>query len=56
MKEGKGWRMSISMTEDMEREIVELRKDERFTRLSYSEIIRRLLEAGIKDLKSHESA
>ena len=46
----KTWRMSISMDKEMEEAIVRLRQDSRFTRMSFAEIIRLLLEAGIKDL------
>lgn len=41
-------RMSISISEEMENKIVELRKTDEFCRCSYTEIIRRLLEAGVK--------
>lgn len=46
----KNWRMSVSMTKEMEDAIVQLRKDERFTRLTYSEILRMLIGAGLESI------
>jgi len=46
----KNWRMSISLNKELGDQIAQLRKDERFMRLSYSEIIRILLAAGLKDV------
>lgn len=45
-------RMSISISEEMENKIVELRKTNEYCRCSYSEIIRRLLEQGIKVIEA----
>lgn len=45
-------RMSISISEDMENKIVELRKTDEYCRCSYSEIIRKLLEQGIKVIEA----
>lgn len=45
-------RMSISISEEMENKIVELRKTDEYCRCSYSEIIRRLLEQGIKVIEA----
>ena len=50
MENRKEWRRSISLPEDLERAIVELRKDDRYTRLAYSEIIRQLIQAGLNSL------
>lgn len=44
----KNWRMSISMDKELGERIAQLRKDERFMRLSYSEIMRILLTAGLE--------
>jgi len=44
-------RMSISITEEMERKIVEMRKTDEFCRCSYAEIIRQLIEAGVQSLE-----
>ena len=51
-------RMSISLTDDMEQAIVNLRKTDRFCRSSYSEIIRELLRVGLKamDIEQTEKA
>lgn len=40
-------RVTISLPEDIDRRILALRTDDRFIRCSYSEIVRRMLEAGI---------
>lgn len=48
MKTEKAKRMSVSINEDMENKIVELRKTDEYCRCSYSEIIRKLIEAGMK--------
>lgn len=44
-------RMSISITEEMEQKIVEMRKTDEFCRCSYAEIIRQLIEAGVQSLE-----
>lgn len=44
-------RMSISITEEMERKNVEMRKTDEFCRCSYAEIIRQLIEAGVQSLE-----
>lgn len=56
MENRKNCRMSISMTEDMERAIVQLRKDERFTRMSYSEIMRMLIEMGLASINTADQS
>ena len=43
--------MSISITEEMDRKIVEMRKTDEFCRCSYAEIIRQLFEAGVQSLE-----
>lgn len=40
-------RITIALPDDIDRRIVELRKTDEFTRLSYAEIVRRLLERGL---------
>lgn len=45
-------RMSISISEEMENKIVEMRKTDKFCRCSYTEIIRQLLEAGVKKFEA----
>jgi Arc/MetJ-type ribon-helix-helix transcriptional regulator len=55
MENRKEWRRSISLPEELERAIVELRKDDRYTRLSYSEIIRQLIQAGLNSLDNERT-
>ena len=40
-------RVTISLPDDIDRKVLELRKDDRFLRCSYSELVRMLLEAGL---------
>lgn len=40
-------RRTVSLPEEIDKKVLELRKDERFIRCSYSEIVRKLLEAGL---------
>lgn len=44
-------RMSISLPDDLERRLVELRMTERFCRCSYAEIIREVMGVGISEIK-----
>lgn len=44
-------RATISIPADLDNAIYELRKDERFARCSYSEIVRQLLAVGMKASK-----
>lgn len=39
-------RMTISLPDDLDKKILELKKDDRFIRCSYSEIVRQLLDDG----------
>lgn len=54
MKMEKVKRMSISINEEMEKKIVELRKTDKYCRCSYSEIIRRLIEAGMRSFEENK--
>lgn len=47
-------RMTISIPNELDKRLLALRKDDRFTRCSYSEIVRRMLEQGMKDHESSE--
>lgn len=40
-------RVTISLPDEIDRRVLELRKDDRFIRCSYSEIVRKMLEAGL---------
>ena len=42
-------RVTISLPDDIDRKVLELRKDDRFVRCSYSELVRMLLEAGLSE-------
>ena len=48
-------RTTISFPDDLTRKIFELRKDDRFIRCSYSELIRQLTEIGLSTLDSEQS-
>ena len=39
-------RMTISLPDELDKKILELKKDDRFVRCSYSEIVRQLLDDG----------
>lgn len=40
-------RVTVSLPDEIDKKVLELRKDDRFVRCSYSEIVRKLLEAGL---------
>ena len=40
-------RVTVSLPDEIDRRILDLRKQEGFARCSYSELVRRALEAGI---------
>ncbi len=41
-------RMSISVNEEMDKKIIELKKTDKYCGCSYAEIVRQLIEAGIE--------
>ena len=45
-------RFSITVDDNLYKKIVELRKTDEFCRCSYAEIIRRLLEEGVKVIEA----
>lgn len=47
-------RVTVSLPDDIDKRILELRKDDRFIRLSYAEIVRRLLEQGLKSASGRD--
>lgn len=49
-------RTSISLPDELSDRIFALRKDDRFTRFSYSELIRFLAEYGLEQLVQDEKA
>lgn len=54
-KDRKEYRRSVMLTKEQEEAIVRMRMDERYTRMSYAEIIRMLLEAGMKEFQQTET-
>ena len=44
----KSWRLTVSLTDEQEEAIVKLRQTEEYCRLSFGEIIRRLIDAGLE--------
>lgn len=42
-------RITIALPDEIDKKILELRKDDRFVRCSYAEIVRQLLERGLTD-------
>ena len=49
----KKWRLSVSMPEDMENAITEMRRTNlKYSRLSYGEIIRRMIVKGLEAEKN----
>lgn len=45
----KTWRMSLTLPKELEDAIIELRKTDKYCRMSYAEIIRQLIEAGLDE-------
>lgn len=41
-------RVTIAFPDDIDKRILELRKEDRFIRCSYSEIVRQVMELGLK--------
>lgn len=44
-------RISVSLPEQLEKTIIEMRRTEEYCRCSYAEIIRMLMEIGIKSIQ-----
>ena len=42
------WRLSVQLTAEQAKKLIELRKQDEFCRLSYGEILRRLVDAGLE--------
>ena len=40
-------RVTISLPDEIDKRILEIKKDDRFIRLSYAEIVSKLLESGL---------
>lgn len=52
MKSDMQKRMSISINEEMDKKIIELKKTDKYCRCSYAEIVRQLIEAGIEVIEA----
>ncbi len=48
-------RVTISVPDDIDKAVLELRKSEAFVRDSYSEIVRKLLLAGLNKVKKDDN-
>lgn len=46
--ENKSWRLSVQLTPEQAKELIELRKQDEYCRLSYGELLRRLVDAGLE--------
>ena len=44
-------RVTISVTDSIDKKVVSLRKYDRFVRCSYSELVRMLLEVGLSEVE-----
>ena len=44
----KAWRLSVQLTPEQAKKLIELRKQDEYCRLSYGEILRRLVDVGIE--------
>lgn len=47
-------RISISLPEEIDQQVIELKKTDTYCRCSYAEIVRVLLELGIRATKAEE--
>ena len=45
-------RITISIPDELDKKIVEVRKDDRFIRCTYSEIVRQILANGLEKLSA----
>lgn len=46
--ENNNWRLSVQLTSKQAKELIELRKQDEYCRLSYGELLRRLIDAGLE--------
>lgn len=44
----KNWRLSVQLTAEQAKKLIELRKQDEYCRLSYGELLRRLVDAGLE--------
>ena len=55
MENDKKWRLSVQLTAEQAKKLIELRKRDEFCRLSYGEILRRLVDAGLEVNENEQS-
>lgn len=48
-------RVTVSLPDELDKQILELRKDDRFIRCSYSEIVRQMLDRGFSAFSTERS-
>ena len=49
-------RVTISLPDELDKKVLELKKDDKFVRCSYSEIVRMLLQAGLEKEESKDAS
>ena len=49
-------RVTITIPDEVDNKVLQLRKDDRFVRCSYSEIVRQMLDLGIRAYEKKEEA
>ena len=50
--ENKRWRISLELTKGQEKALIEMRKQDENCRLSYGELLRRLIDAGLEKMNN----
>lgn len=55
MEKEQNWRLSIQLTKEQEKALMELRKEDEYCRLSFGELVRRLIDAGLKATKGDDN-
>ena len=48
-------RVTITIPDEIDKMVLSLRKDERFARCSYSEIVRQMISAGLRSCEKKDS-
>lgn len=49
-------RMTVVIPDELDKRLMELKKDDRFIRCSYSELVRRMLVQGMDAERTHKTA
>ena len=49
--ENKRWRLSVELTREQEQALIEMRKQDEYCRLSYGELLRRMIDRGLEAQK-----